>query len=415
MSFFNQINEDRIFNKISELSNIGRLPNGGMHRLALTTEDWNAQTLVASWMEEAGMKVKRDHFGNLIGRKEGRQLELPPVMIGSHIDSVPNGGRFDGTVGVIGGIEVVQAICEAGIPHDNPIEVVAFCEEEGSRFKSGMFGSKGMVGQVNWGDLEKTDDEGVTRLQALQSFGLDPYEMEKSVRKANDIKAYLEMHIEQGPYLEDNHSPVGIVKGIAGFSWIKLTIMGKSGHAGTVPMHLRQDPMFGASEIIHEIEPIFKEDPKNTLVGTIGNITVSPGGNNVIPDSVEFMLDIRNFEADKLNKAIADIEQKVYNICKKRNLDYNFEKRFNAEPVKCSEQVVQTLDNASNKLQLNAPIMVSGAGHDAMFMADITQIGMVFVRCKDGVSHNPDEWANKNDISQGTQLLFEAVKSHIIE
>lgn len=413
MSAFSGINGSRIFDRVLELSKIGKSGNSGVKRFALSEEDKEAHFLVTSWMEEAGMEVRHDNFGNLIGRKEGENPDLPVIMIGSHIDTVPNGGDFDGTIGVIGGIEVVQAFKESRIPHSYPIEVVAFCDEEGSRFADGMFGSRGMAGLVDQDDLYVKDDEGVSRYEALKLFGnsINPDEMYKSVRNNGEIKLYLEMHIEQGPYLEKNHAPVGIVKAIAGPSWSTIKITGEAGHAGTVPMNLRRDPMTGAAEIIKEIEMICYGDSTGTMVGTVGKISSFPGGKNVIPDTVEFTLDLRDINLDRRNSAIKLIEEKVKKICEKRSLKGNIQKHLEINPVPCSEDVLKTLKEISEKLNINAPIMFSGAGHDAMNMAQITHIGMIFVRCKNGISHNPNEWADKKDITRGTELLFETIKS----
>lgn len=410
-----RIDKNRIFQRLMDLAKIGKVGETGTHRFALSPEDKEAQLLVTSWMKEAGMNVTSDNFGNLIGRKEGTDPVLPVVMIGSHIDTVPNGGRFDGSIGVIGGIEVVQAIKEAKISHQHSIEVVAFCDEEGSRFRDGLFGSRGMIGQVTPTDLTVKDKAGISRYDALKSFGfaINPDAMDQSVRKSETIKVFLEIHIEQGPYLEKNDKSVGIVEGIAGPAWLKIQLKGEAGHAGTVPMNLRHDSMVGAAEVIKEIEMICKRDSTGTMVGTVGEIQAFPGGRNVIPDSVEFTLDIRDIDLERRNDAIQRIEQVVKTTCEKRGLTCTIDNLQEVNPVNCSGDVVQTLSDASKELELNAPIMISGAGHDAMFMAELTKMGMVFVRCRGGISHNPEEWASKEDIAQGTVLLARSVAMFI--
>lgn len=357
------------------------------------------------------MQVRHDNFGNLIGRKEGRIPGLPVVMMGSHIDTVPNGGRFDGTIGVISAIEVVHAITENKLKHNHPIEVVAFCDEEGSRFSDGLFGSRGMVGLVNSKALELKDESGISRYNALESFGygINPAEVEKSVRTKDSIKLYLEMHIEQGPLLEEWDVPVGIVKGIAGPAWLSFLIEGEAGHAGTVPMGCRKDPMIGAAEIIKEIETICKSDSTETMVATIGKIQANPGGRNVVPESVEFTLDIRDVDLARRQTAILLIEEKTKEICEKRGLNFHIEKVLEIDPVTCSPEVVEAQKIARDELKLDAPLIVSGAGHDAMFLARIAPMGMIFVRCRKGISHNPAEWASKEDIETGTELLLNTV------
>jgi len=409
MKLIDLIHMNRISQRLSELGEIGKTADQGVYRLALTKEDWHAQELVAQWMREAGMMVKRDHFGNLIGRREGTNPSLPVIMLGSHIDSVPNGGKYDGTTGVIGAIEVVQAIHDAGLEISYPIEVVAFCDEEGPRFSGGFFGSKGMIGKITAADLQQKDEKGITRYEAIQDFGIDPEGMAASVRQRGDIKLYLEMHIEQGPSLQSIDRPVGIVTGIAGLTWLAVKVMGEAGHAGTVPMHLRRDPLVGAAEIIQGIERICGANPSHPTVGTVGRIKANPGGNNVIPASVEFSVDIRDIDLERRNQMVSNVKENMYEVAKKRNLEIEIEELIGIPPISCSNQVIEAMEKANTKLQLGAPRMVSGAGHDAMVMGEITDFGMIFVRCKDGISHNPKEWANPVDIRKGVQLLLETV------
>ncbi|WP_191567265.1 hydantoinase/carbamoylase family amidase [Metabacillus idriensis] len=409
------INKERLSIHIEKLGEIGRTKDNGVQRLALSKEDREATLLVSEWMKAAGLTVSHDHFGNLIGRKEGQNPNLPPIMIGSHIDSVRNGGKFDGVIGVLAGIEIVHAISETNLSHDYPIEVVAFCEEEGSRFHDGLFGSRGMVGKVVDEDFKKVDDNHVTRFEALQAFGfgINPQRVKESVRRIGDIKQYFELHIEQGPFLEKNNYPVGIVSGIAGPSWFKVKLVGEAGHAGTVPMYLRKDPMMGAAEVIKEVETLCMEDPAAPTVGTIGKIAAFPGGSNIIPETVEFTLDIRDIDLERRNNIIQKIEQKIKQVSESRGLEYEIERNVDAVPVNCSENVINSLKEACRNLGIEAPVMVSGAGHDAMLLAEITEIGMVFVRCKNGISHQPNEWAEIDDIVTGTNVLFEAVLKQI--
>ncbi|WML58909.1 Zn-dependent hydrolase [Neobacillus sp. PS2-9] len=408
-----KIDSERMYERIMTLADIGKTVQDGVKRVALSKEDKEAQILVTKWMEQAGMTVSHDHFGNLIGRKEGisSSSSLPSIVIGSHIDSVRNGGRFDGIIGVIAGIEIVQVIHDAELSHEHPLEVVAFCEEEGSRFNDGLFGSRGMVGRIDQSHLKLKDENGVTRYEALQSFGfdIDPDRIAESVRTAKDIKLYLEMHIEQGPYLDSNDYPVGIVKGIAGPSWYNIKLEGEAGHAGTVPMSLRKDPVAGAAEIISEVERLCTQDPNAETVGTVGRVKVLPGGSNVIPSSVEFSLDLRDIDLTRRNRIYQQILDKIQNVSFSRNLSFNVEKYMAIDPVYCSDEIIQLFNEISEEKEMNAPIMISGAGHDAMLLAEITDVGMIFVRCAKGISHQPNEHAEKADIALGTELLLEAV------
>jgi allantoate deiminase len=409
------ISKERLCIHIDKLGEIGKTKDNGVQRLALSKEYKEATLLVSEWMREAGLTVTHDHFGNLIGRKEGRNPNLPSVMIGSHIDSVRNGGKFDGVIGVLAGIEIVHTISVANLDHEYPIEVVAFCEEEGSRFNDGLFGSRGMVGKILKEDLKKVDDNNITRFEALKTFGfgINPDSIEESIRSIGEIKHYFEIHIEQGPFLERNDYPVGIVSGIAGPSWSNVKLIGEAGHAGTVPMNLRRDPLLGAAEVIKEVENLCMNDPDAPTVGTVGRIETFPGGSNIIPESVVFTLDIRDIELERRNQIIKKIEEKIIQVSKARGLEYEIERNVNTVPVKCSENLINSLKEACQELGIEAPIMVSGAGHDAMLLAEITDIGMVFVRCRNGISHSPKEWADIEDIVIGTQVLYESILKHI--
>ncbi|SFC65379.1 allantoate deiminase/N-carbamoyl-L-amino-acid hydrolase [Bacillus sp. OV322] len=408
------VNKERLNSHIEQLGEIGKTNDNGVQRLALSQEDKEARLIVSEWMRDAGLTVFHDHFGNLIGKKKGSNPKLPPVMIGSHIDSVRNGGKFDGTIGVIAGIEIVKSITDANITHEHPIEVVAFCEEEGSRFNDGLFGSRGMVGKITPQDLKKVDDNNQSRYEALKTFGfgINPDDIEQSVRNIGEVKYYFELHIEQGPFLEKNGHAVGIVSGIAGPAWSKIKLTGEAGHAGTVPMGLRRDPLVGAAEVIQAVENLCMVAGAPT-VGTVGRISAFPGGSNIIPESVEFSLDIRDIDLKRRNDIIRKIERKIHEVSQARELEYNIERYVDALPVKCSDNLVQSLQQSCQNLGINAPLMVSGAGHDAMLLAEITEVAMVFVRCRNGISHSPKEWADIEDITNGTEVLYETVLKHI--
>ncbi|NMO79399.1 hydantoinase/carbamoylase family amidase [Bacillus sp. UniB3] len=409
------VDANRIYSRIMELGEIGRTKQSGVQRLALSKEDKEAQILVTKWMEEAGLTVSHDHFGNLIGRKEGEKPHLPIVMIGSHIDSVRNGGKFDGIIGVLGGIEIAQFIYSNNISHAHTLEVIAFCEEEGSQFNDGLFGSRGMVGKATEEDFQKKNDQQVTRFDALKNFGseIDPARYKESVRKEEEIKIYLEMHIEQGPYLDVNSHPVGIVNGIAGLSWYTIMIEGTPGHAGTVPMNLRNDPMIGAAKVIQEINEICSSQPDQQTVGTVGIIQAFPGGSNIIPNAVQFSLDLRDINLTRKNRIFAEIEERLQAICQENGLSYTIKTNIELDPVACSEEIIDVFTSIGKKLDMDIPIMVSGAGHDAMLMSEITDIGMIFVRCKKGISHQPEESATKEDIAMGTEIMLQAVLQYI--
>ncbi|MFB5189576.1 M20 family metallo-hydrolase [Alicyclobacillus fastidiosus] len=400
------IRPSRIGERIESLGKIGESNGEGVTRLALSKEYKDAQALMMSWMEEAGMQVRVDAAGNLIGRKEGSNPDANPVVMGSHIDSVVNGGKYDGTIGVIGGVEVVQHFAEEGIVTSHPIEVIAFCEEEGSRFQSGLFGSQAVIGAIEPGHLDLKDKDGKTRREALLEFGLNPDDIFHEVRRhQGELSVYLEMHIEQGPILEKENHPVGIVTAIAGPTWMEIEIQGKAGHAGTIPMRMRQDALLGASEIALALEQICLDYAGSPIVGTVGRMDVFPGGANVVPGRVLMSVDVRDVDRNRRAFALEKLRVRGHEIAQQRGLEIQFSERLSVAPVACHPEVVSVMVEEGRNMQLECPMMISGAGHDAQLMAAITDVGMVFIRCKDGISHNPKEFAEVGDIALGTELL----------
>lgn len=413
MQVSKKVNSTRLFDRILELGEIGRAEGGGVTRRALSAEDKNGHELVRGWMKESGMNVRYDHFGNLIGRKDGIDPHLSPVMIGSHIDSVKNGGRFDGVIGVLGGIEIAQVLKEEGIVHERPLEVIAFCEEEGSRFNDGLFGSRGMIGKITQEELQRRDENNVSRFEALDQFSLEiePEKIEQSVLKPGEIFAYLEMHIEQGPFLEEEGFGIGVVTHIAGPHWMTFTLVGEAGHAGTVPMQLRKDPVPAVAEIVLYIEQLCKDATNKETVGTIGIVETKPGGSNIIPAEVKFSLDLRDIDLERREALYQEIIAKIEEVCSKRGIKWQVQDGMRVPPVACAPNVVEQLAASVEALGQTPKKMISGAGHDAMLLAEITEIGMLFVRCKKGISHQPEEWADKDDIGLGTAALLDTVKA----
>ncbi|WP_216827500.1 M20 family metallo-hydrolase [Alkalihalobacterium elongatum] len=409
-----KVNQQRMLRRIEELSQIGKTEQGGVTRKALTLEDQKGLQLIKRWMVEAGLTVRTDHAGNVIGRREGTDTKAPAVIIGSHIDTVPNGGNFDGTIGVIGGIEIATIIQEENLQLPHPLEVISFSDEEGTRFQGGLFGSRAMVGTATEKDLQAKDEKGITRAEALKNVKLNPNLLATVKRTPDQVKVFLEMHIEQGPYLELVDKPIGIVTGIAGPSWLSVKIQGQSGHAGTVPMSLRNDPMGGAAEVIQAIETIATKDPSAATVATVGKIEAFPNGTNVIPEYVEFTLDLRDIDLKRRNDALRDVKKAVNQICEKRRLTYDITEHLIQDPIQCAVHIIETMRKVGDTLGLEAPpMMISGAGHDAMIMSEITDIGLLFVRCKNGISHNPNEWASIEDIEVGTSLLLETTLNYM--
>jgi allantoate deiminase len=403
------INQERLKHRVEALSQIGKISETGVCRLALSREDREAVDLVKSWMEEAGMTARIDHFGNLIGRLDGKNPDAPILMIGSHIDSQPYGGRFDGVIGVLGGIEAVQTLAEQNLLPDHPIEVVAFCDEEGCRFQKGLFGSRGILGKLEPGELERTDKNGVTRRQALIDFGCDPEQFGQSEYPRGSIGAFLELHIEQGPILESLNQPVGIVSGISGPLWWTVEFAGFAGHAGSVPMALRQDALLGAAKAIVALNDIAKQDLSAPTVGTVGHLEVFPDSRNIIPERVRFTVDLRDIDLARRNERERQLRQAIEQIASECGLTYTITEDTNSEPRYCDERIKQMMREESAGMQLDVPELMSGPFHDALALSYVCEYGMIFVRCKNGISHNPLEFASCEDIALGTELLYRTV------
>ncbi|GMO00124.1 Zn-dependent hydrolase [Parageobacillus thermoglucosidasius] len=403
------INGDRLWNRLLELGTIGKQPSGGITRLSFTKEERAAKEKVASYMKEAGLAVYEDAVGNLIGRKEGKEKDAPAVLVGSHIDSVYNGGMFDGPLGVLAAVEVLQTMSERGVKTKHPIEVVAFTDEEGARFSYGMIGSRGMAGTLSEEELVHQDKHGISLAAAMEEAGLDPGKIGKAARRKGSVKAYVELHIEQGRVLEQANLPVGIVTGIAGLIWAKLTITGKAEHAGATPMPIRRDPLVAAAQIIQVIEQEAKKT--GTTVGTVGQMQVFPGGINIIPERVEFSLDLRDLDAAVRDSVFLSIIERAKQIGNERNVDVAVELLQKMPPVLCSELVQNAAKEACRQLGFDVFTLPSGASHDGVQLAGLCPIGMIFVRSKDGVSHSPEEWSSKEDCAAGANVLYHTVLS----
>ncbi len=401
------INQERLWNRLEELSQFGKLENGGVTRFSFTEAERKAKDKVISYMVEAGMKVTEDAVGNLIGRKEGRISNLPAVLMGSHIDSVPKGGIFDGTLGVLAGIEVVQTMNEKNIETDHPIEVIAFTDEEGSRFGFGMIGSRALAGTLNYEHLQYKDTEGITIEQAMKKAGLDPTQISKAARNPESVKAYVELHIEQGKVLENHDISIGLVSGIAGPLWTRWTLKGEAGHAGATPMNMRKDPLMAATKIMLHIEEETKKS--EPAVATVGQLNVKPGGVNVIPGEVEFSLDLRDISLETRDKLEDLIQSLAYRLCQNEGIKINIETLQRVDPAPCSKEIKSVIEASLRKVGVPLLTLPSGAGHDGMQFKDFCPIGMIFVRSKDGVSHNPAEWSSKEDCGVGTSVLYETI------
>lgn len=404
-----KINANRLKHHFEEMSKIGKIEETGVCRPALSALEKEAFKIAGKWMEEAGMTVRIDHFGNLIGRLQGKDPNKPIMMLGSHLDSQPYGGRFDGAAGVLAAIEVVATLTEHGIIPENPIEVVSFSDEEGWRFNKGLFGVRGILGQLEEGELLRTDNDGITREQALRDFGCDPEKLEESVYPPDSIAAFLELHIEQGPILEQKDRPIGIVTAISGPLWLTVKLTGFAGHAGSVPMASRQDALVGAAEIIVALNEIAKQDPSAPTVSTVGKIDAFPNSRNIIPEKVEFTIDLRDIDINRRDLYEAQLRECILMVADKHQLTYEIIEDTKSEPRYCADWIKDIIRNECKEKGLKAPELMSGPFHDSLAMSYACDFGMIFVRCKDGISHNPAEYASYDDLAEGTDVMYGTV------
>ncbi|MGX7393596.1 Zn-dependent hydrolase [Carnobacterium mobile] len=404
-----QSNRNRIKTILEELSKFTATPGAGTTRLSYSPEDQLARTYLKKQMKQVGLKVREDAVGNIYGRLEGKDASLPAVMVGSHFDSVPNGGSFDGPAGVVTGLEVAALFQENQLQPVYPLEVIAMVEEEGSRFGSGLLGSRMLAGQVSAESLTSMKDkDGISVNEAMLALGFNGNQLTEARRTAKDVKAFIELHIEQGPVLEEAGEDVGILETIVGMTEIKVTITGRAGHAGTTPMNARQDALAATVQIVADL-PQLAMDAAEATVLTIGKLTVYPNGANVIPNVVVFTVDVRS----KSEACVQSVIQQVKTIIQTKTpkgITAEIEEMLYEKPVQLSEKIHQQLRANSEALGLKSRSMVSGAGHDAMIFAGFTEVGLVFVPSKDGLSHTPEEWTDYEQVQKGIEVVYETVK-----
>lgn len=382
---------------------------GGLTRICFSNQQRAANDEVLGWMRRAGMQARLDAIGNVIGRYEGIQHRLPSLVLGSHLDTVRDAGRYDGMLGVIVAIDCVQAFADTGKRFPFAIEIAGFCDEEGVRFGTTLLGSRALAGNFELKALEACDRDGATLAQAMRDFGLDPSRIGGAAIKKNDILAYVELHIEQGPVLESLGLPLGVVTAINGFSRLRFKLTGTAGHAGTVPMHLRRDALAAAAECVLAVERMAQGTPD--LVATVGRLEVSPGAINVIPGEVNFTMDVRSPSDAIRGATVLEMMDTVRNVVEKRQIGVAIERLQEQNVATCAQWLTAQLEQAllaENHLVHRLP---SGAGHDGMAMQAITDIAMLFVRCKEGISHHPAEAITEADALAGAQVLARFIEN----
>jgi allantoate deiminase len=400
---------DEIVGRINRLGAISETPEH-LARVFLSNEHRVAADLILGWMRSAGMDAHLDAIGNVCGRYEGERPGLPCLMLGSHYDTVRDAGKWDGPLGLITAISCVADLHRRGRRLPFAIEVTGFADEEGVRFASTLLGSRAVAGTFVESVLGVKDSEGISMREAMIRFGLDPDHIGAAARAPSELLAYVELHIEQGPVLEAQNLPVGVVTAIAGATRLAASITGMAGHAGTVPMGLRRDALAGAAECIVRIEELCRTD-EGGLVGTVGYIHAMPGATNVIPGQVSFTIDLRAPTDTHRRKAVADIVRQIEAIAKRRQLSLQIDVTHENRTVPCAPWLKAQVAEAVAGQGFRVFELPSGAGHDGMAMIDIADVAMLFVRCRGGVSHHPDEHVELADADAGARVLLRLIEN----
>ncbi|MCZ0875215.1 Zn-dependent hydrolase [Peribacillus sp. AS_2] len=398
---------ERIEKQINDLSEFTSTPGEGTTRLTYSKEDLLTRNYIKNKMMEYGLTVKEDGFGNIFGKLDGTLKDAPSVLLGSHFDSVPNGGAYDGPAGVIVALEVAALFAENQLTPKYPLEIVALIEEEGARFGGGLMGSRGIVGTLSEESFKNLKDkDGITTIEAMSKIGLD-FTLPKR-RNPNSIKAFLELHIEQGPILEEKNIPIGVVEAIVGLTQFEVTIEGKAGHAGTTPMDRRTDALVAAAQIISQLPSFAIEEGEGTVI-TTGRLDVLPNGANVIPNKVVFSVDIRSSKEEHINNVIRRMKELIesYQV---QGIHSTAEQLLYMPPKILSNEIKDLLKDKSSDLEIPYCSIDSGAGHDAMVFSDVTDVGMLFVPSKAGLSHCPEEWSDARHLANGVQIFYEVAK-----
>lgn len=398
---------ERNFNAISEF---GALKGGGLTRLAFSKEDLEARKFLINLIEKNGFKLKIDNVGNIYAiYDEGCEADAKPVCVGSHIDSVPNGGFYDGTLGVMAGLEALSSIKEAGIKLKRPLWLINFCCEESSRFKTATIGSKIISGKLSQQRLhELKDEDEISLFEAMSAAGFKPQNLDDAILKENSLHAYLELHIEQGPVLERSAISVGVVSGIAAPIRFEITIQGKADHSGATPMNMRSDALLAASHIIIAANKFAKN--KKTAVATVGYVHAKPGVLNVVPGEARLGVDLRDIDKKSLDELNLELRNFVGELSCELKFSYEIRELSSDQPVKLSEHAINLLEDEARKLGIKTLTLPSGAGHDAMNLTKLaSSVGMLFIPCVDGISHNTKEAINFKDAVSATKILTNAL------
>jgi len=401
---------ERIKKDIMELARFNATPGKGCTRFSYSSEDKKARAYLLQRFLELGLKVSVDAVGNIRARREGSVLGAPIVMTGSHMDTVFNGGRFDGVAGVVCALEAVRVICENEIKTKNPVEIIIFAEEEGSNFGSTMAGSKALTGRYGISELKKLkSDNGRSMYDLAKDFGFEPDKLPDYIIKPGEIKAMIELHIEQSVVLDTENVPIGIVEAIFGSKCLRVVFKGVPNHAGATPMHLRKDPMAAAAGVIAKLPEIVKQKAFPTTVATVGKIYCIPNIINCIPEKVAFTIDIRDVNPSGIEIIIKEVERLINKMADLYCVEAAFEQLAESEVIKLSAKVIDAIEKAAKEQGILYKKMNSGAVHDSAMLANFTEVGMIFVPSIGGRSHVPEEFTDIQDIKQGCDLLLKTI------
>lgn len=399
-----RVNAQRLEQRIEKLAEFGKTQKGGVNRVAFSDEDIRSRPFIISLMEEAGLKIRIDEAGNIIGRMEGTDPSLSPIAFGSHTDTVPHGGKYDGAAGVLSAIECVQVLSENGVKTRHPLEVIVFTNEEG-----GLIGSKAIIGTLTPQALEVISHSGKTVREGIKALGGHPDALDKAIRKKGDFTAFIEIHIEQGSTLASKGIDIGVVEGIVGINWWDITIEGFANHAGTTPMDKRQDALLAAAHLIITVNEVVTS-MLGRQVGTVGRIRAEPGAPNVIPEKVVMSLELRDLSAKKIDSLFQGIVDQANGIAKKTGTKISFDPiEATAVPSPTDPNIKNIVAEAAEELGLTCLFMPSGAGHDAQNMAKIAPTGMIFIPSIGGISHSPKEFTPAKDIANGADVLLHTI------
>jgi N-carbamoyl-L-amino-acid hydrolase len=394
------INCDRLDRSLAELATIGKLPNGGVCRLAFSGEDIQARQLIKTWMLEAGMSVRSDAVGNIIGTYAGTESGTAALATGSHIDTVPVGGRFDGCLGVLAGIEVAKVFQESQIRLRHPFEVIVFSDEENS-----VIGCKAIAGNAPTDPERYRRKDGTSIQDCLKNVGGDWDQLHTAKRDQHQIAAFIELHVEQGGVLEALDKQIGVVTGIVGQYRFMVTIIGRPNHAGTTPMNMRKDALVAASQLVLAINRLGVET-KGEQVATVGHMTVSPNATNVVPARVDMSIDLRDLSEENLLYLIAQIEKECEAIAESTGTEFTIEQKLHVLPTPAKPELMEAIAKVCEELKLSYDYLPSRAGHDAQEIGRFTDMGMIFVPSLNGISHSQDEYTSPEQCAQGANVLL---------